>query len=146
MNTKETAVFKALKKIEEVINEATMNDESGFVKESLSDFADRIKMRIENFVSDSYDADAQRRLADDIINDIDEHVGNYQSLPEAIVVSVWHNELDRTTTETILINEDKEDEDCDYIYRTSSKEAIRELCNRLNHFTDWYIIDYCGMY
>ena len=146
MKAKERIVFETLKKIESVINEATANDESGFVKENLSGFMDRVKMRMEGFVSDCYDADAQRGLADDIINDIDKHVKEYKCLPEAIAVKVWHNELAKETTEVILINDDKEDEDCDYIYRTSSKEEIRELCNRLNHFTDWYITDYCGMY
>ena len=153
MNEKELLVYRALEKIQSIIDEAIMQDDSGFVKENLSDFADRAKIRLDGFVSDCYNADAQRALANDIIKDIDEHIRICKNLPEAIVVKVrYFNELGKESAGTILIDENKEDKDFDYLYRTSNKEIgelkeeIRELCSRLNHYTNWYIDDYCGMY
>ena len=153
MEAKELLVYRALEKIQNIIDEAIMKDDSGFVKENLSDFADRAKIRLDGFVSDCYNADAQRALANDIIEDIDEHLNRYKSLPEAIAVNVrFFDNLGEETAGGILINEDKVDEDFTYLYRTSSKEIgelkeeIRELCSRLNHYTNWYIDDYCGMY
>ena len=154
MNEKELLVYRALEKIQSIIDEAIMKDDSGFVKENLSDFANRAKIRLDGFVSDCYNADAQRALANDIIKDIDEHIKTFKNLPEAIVVKVRYiDESGKEWAGTILINEDKEDKDFDYLYRTASKkeidelkEEIRELCSRLNHYTNWYIDDYCGMY
>lgn len=155
MEAKELLVYRALEEIQKVIDEATMNDESGFVKENLSDFADRVKIRLDGFVSDCYNADAQRALANDIIEDIDEHIRIHKCLPEAIVVKVRNiDEPGKESAGTILINEDKEDKDYDYLHCVLSskeniselKEEIRELCSRLNHYTNWYIDDYCGMY
>ena len=154
MEAKELLVYRALEKIQNIIDEAIMKDDSGFVKENLSDFADRAKIRLDGFVSDCYNADAQRALANDIIKDIDEHIKTFKNLPEAIVVKVRYiDESGKEWAGTILINEDKEDKDFDYLYRTVSKkeiselkEEIRELCSRLNHYTNWYIDDYCGMY
>ena len=153
MNEKELLVYRALEKIQNIIDEAIMKDDSGFVKENLSDFADRTKIRLDGFVSDCYNADVQRALANNIIKDIDEHIKTFKNLPEAIVVKVWYiDESGKEWAGTILINEDKEDKDFDYLYRTSSKEIgelkeeIRELRSRLNHYTNWYIDDYCGMY
>lgn len=154
MEAKELLVYRALEKIQSIIDEAIIKDDSGFVKENLSDFADRVKIRLDGFVSDCYNADAQRALANDIIKDIDEHIKTFKNLPEAIVVKVRYiDESGKEGAGTILINEDKEDKDYDYLYRTASKkeigelkEEIRELCSRLNHYTNWYIDDYCGMY
>lgn len=153
MDAKELLVYRVLEKIQNIIDEAIMKDDSGFVKENLSDFADRVKIRLDGFVSDCYNADAQRALANDIIKDIDENLNIYKCLPEAIVVNIRYiNEPGKEWSGAILINEDKEDKDFDYLYRTSSKEIgnlkeeIRELCSRLNHYTNWYIDDYCGMY
>ena len=153
MNEKELLVYRALEKIQNIIDEAIMKDDSGFVKESLSDFADRAKIRLDGFVSDCYNADAQRALANDIIKDIDEHIKTFKNLPEAIVVKVRYiDESGKEWAGTILIDEDKEDNDYDYLYRIPKeeigdlKEKIRELCSRLNHYTNWYIDDYCGMY
>lgn len=153
MNEKELLVYRALEKIKNIIDEAIMKDDSGFVKENLSDFADRTKIRLDGFVSDCYNADAQRALANDIIEDIDEHIRVHNNLPEAIVVKVRSiDEPGKESAGTILIDENKRDKDFDYLYRTSSKEIgelkeeIRELCSRLNHYTNWYIDEYCGMY
>lgn len=154
MEAKELLVYRALEKMQNVIYEATMKDDSGFVKENLSDFADRVKMRLDGFVSDCYNADAQRALANDIIEDIDEHIRIHKNLPEAIVVKVRNiDEPGKESAGAILINEDKEDKDYDYLHHIVSnediselKEEIRELCSRLNHYTNWYIDDYCGMY
>lgn len=153
MEAKELLVYRALEEIQKVIDEATMKDDSGFVKENLSDFADRVKIRLDGFVSDCYNADAQRALANCIIKDIDERIRIFKCLPEAIVVKVRYiDEPGKESAGTILINEDKEDKDWDYLYRISSKEIselkeeIRELCSRLNHYTNWYVDDYCGMY
>lgn len=153
MEAKELLVYRALEKIQNIINEAIMKDDSGFVKENLSDFADRIKIRLDGFVSDCYNADAQRALANDIIEDIDEHLRVHKNLPEAIVVKVRSiDEPGKESAGAILIDENKGDKDWDYLYCLSSKdinelkEEIRELCSRLNHYTNWYIDDYCGMY
>jgi hypothetical protein len=153
MEAKELLVYRALEKIQNIIDEAIMKDDSGFVKENLSDFADRVKIRLDGFVSDCYNADAQRALANEIIEDIDEHIRIYKNLPEAIVVNVRYiDEPGEEWTGTILIDKNKEDKDFDYLYRTSSKEIgelkeeIRELCSRLNHYTNWYIDEYCGMH
>lgn len=153
METKELLVYRALEKIQNIIDEAIMKDDSGFVKENLSDFADRVKIRLDGFVSDCYNADAQRALANDIIEDIDEHIRVHKNLPEAIVVKVRSiDEPGEESAGAILIDENKGDKDWDYLYSISSKEIgelkeeIRELCSRLNHYTNWYIDDYCGMY
>ena len=153
MEAKELLVYRALEKIQNIINEAIMKDDSGFVKENLSDFADRVKIRLDGFVSERYNADVQRALANDIIKDIDEHIRVHNNLPEAIVVKVrFIDEPGKESAGTILIDENKEDKDFDYLYRTASKEIgelkeeIRELCSRLNHYTNWYVDDYCGMY
>lgn len=153
MEAKELLVYRALEKIQNIIDEAIMKDDSGFVKENLSDFADRAKIRLDGFVSDCYNADAQRALANDIIEDIDEHIRVHKNLPEAIVVKVRYiDEPDKEWAGTILIDENKGDKDWEYLYSISSKEIgelkeeIRELCSRLNHYTNWYIDDYCGMY
>lgn len=154
MEAKELLVYRALEKMQNVIYEATMKDDSGFVKENLSDFADRVKMRLDGFVSDYYNANAQRALANDIIEDIDDHIRIHKCLPEAIVVKVRNiDEPGKESAGTILINEDKEDKNYDYLHHIVSKEdiselkeEIRELCSRLNHYTNWYIDDYCGMY
>ena len=153
MEAKELLVYRALEKIQNIIDEAIMKDDSGFVKENLSDFADRAKIRLDGFVSDCYNADAQRALANDIIEDIDEHLNIHKNLPEAIVVKVRSiDEPGKESAGTILIDENKGDKDFDYLYRTANKEIdelkeeIRELCSRLNHYTNWYIDDYCGMY
>lgn len=153
MEAKELLVYRALEKIQNIIDEAIMKDDSGFVKDSLSDFADRAKIRLDGFVSDCYNADAQRALANDIIEDIDEHLRVHKNLPEAIVVKVRSiDEPGKESAGAILIDENKEDKDWDYLYRASKKdigelkEEIRELCSRLNHYTNWYIDDYCGMY
>ena len=153
MEAKELLVYRALEKIQNIINEAIMKDDSGFVKENLSDFADRVKIRLDGFVSERYNADVQRALANDIIKDIDEHIKVHNNLPEAIVVKVrFIDEPGKESAGTILIDENKEDKDFDYLYRTASKEIgelkeeIRELCSRLNHYTNWYVDDYCGMY
>lgn len=153
MEAKELLVYRALEKIQNIIDEAIMKDDSGFVKENLSDFADRAKIRLDGFVSDCYNADAQRALANDIIKDIDAHIKIFNNLPEAIVVKVRYiNEPSKEWAGTILIDENKGDKDWEYLYSISSKEIgelkeeIRELCSRLNHYTNWYIDDYCGMY
>lgn len=153
MEAKELLVYRALEKIQNIIDEAIMKDDSGFVKENLSDFADRAKIRLDGFVSDCYNADAQRALANDIIEDIDEHLRVHKNLPEAIVVKVRSiDEPGKESAGAILIDENKGDKDWDYLYNTSNKEIselkeeIRELCSRLNHYTNWYIDDYCGMY
>lgn len=153
MEAKELLVYRALEKIQNIIDEAIMKDDSGFVKENLSDFADRAKIRLDGFVSDCYNADAQRALANDIIEDIDEHLRVHKNLPEAIVVKVRSiDEPGKESAGAILIDENKGDKDWDYLYNTANKEIdelkeeIRELCSRLNHYTNWYIDDYCGMY
>lgn len=153
MEAKELLVYRALENIQKIVNEAIMKDDSGFVKENLSDFADRVKIRLDGFVSDCYNADAQRALANDIIEDIDEHLRVHKNLPEAIVVKVRSiDEPGKESAGAILIDENKGDKDWDYLYCVSSKdinelkEEIRELCSRLNHYTNWYIDDYCGMY
>lgn len=153
MEAKELLVYRALEKIQNIINEAIMKDDSGFVKENLSDFADRVKIRLDGFVSDCYNADAQRALAKDIIEDIDAHIKIFKNLPEAIVVKARSiDEPGKESAGAILIDENKGDKDWDYLYSTSNKEIgelkeeIRELCSRLNHYTNWYIDDYCGMY
>lgn len=153
MEAKELLVYRALENIQKIVNEAIMKDDSGFVKENLSDFADRAKIRLDGFVSDCYNADAQRALANDIIEDIDEHLRIHNNLPEAIVVKVrFIDEPGKESAGAILIDENKGDKDWDYLYSTSNKEIgelkeeIRELCSRLNHYTNWYIDDYCGMY
>lgn len=153
MEVKELLVYRALEKIQNIIDEAIMKDDSGFVKENLSDFADRAKIRLDGFVSDCYNADAQRALANDIIEDIGEHIRVHNNLPEAIAVKVRSiDEPGKESAGTILIDENKRDKDLDYLYSTSNKEIgelkeeIRELCSRLNHYTNWYIDDYCGMY
>ena len=153
MDAKELLVYRALEKIQNIIDEAIMKDDSGFVKENLSDFADRAKIRLDGFVSDCYNADVQRALANDIIEDIDEHLRVHKNLPEAIVVKVRSiDEPGKESAGAILIDENKGDKDWDYLYNTTNKEIgelkeeIRELCSRLNHYTNWYIDDYCGMY